>query len=112
MPLSRNLASYRDVRAVLAEAVKHRGGRYTLDSPQAAVRWRQRAYYFRKLEENPDLATMVLRLDGPVVVIEFEKLEGVFVGADGTQVDVEPANEFDEEAARLRAAIDSEGIEL
>lgn len=49
MALSRDLFTYADVRQVLEAALNVNGAVYTLPSPSAAMRWRQRAYYYRKL---------------------------------------------------------------
>lgn len=47
MPLSRNLALYSDIEAVLRKAREAGGAIYT--PSQSAVRWQQRAYMYRKL---------------------------------------------------------------
>ncbi len=49
MPLSTNVHSYDDVRAVLDAALEAEGARYELPTPGQAVYWRARAYYFRSL---------------------------------------------------------------
>lgn len=49
MSHSKNLGVYDDIRRVLDTAIEHQGGRYRLSNYKAAVRWRSRAYMFRKL---------------------------------------------------------------
>lgn len=68
MPLSKNLNTYADVKEILDTAHKAGGASYTLSSPNEALRWRQRAYYYRTLLFNRDSFTkydsMKLRLSG------------------------------------------------
>ena len=119
MPLSKSPRSYGDVKAVLDLALEHGGGRYETESPNAAVRWRLRAYYFRSLlgkQETPipgyvpstPYDEMFLTLDQEVVVIEFRKAKGTFTAPDGTKraitterLEEEAENEWSEAAAEL-----------
>ena len=48
MPLPRNLSAYADVEKVLRAALAAGGARVRAPSPNMALRWRQRAYTFRK----------------------------------------------------------------
>ena len=47
--MTRSLAMYEDVKKILDAAIATGGGTVTLASTGQAVRWRQRAYEFRKL---------------------------------------------------------------
>lgn len=47
--MKRSAAMYDDVRQILDSAIESGGGVVQLTSPGQAVRWRQRAYEFRKL---------------------------------------------------------------
>lgn len=47
--MNRTPAMYEDVKKILDSAIASGGGIVTLPTPGQAVRWRQRAYEFRKL---------------------------------------------------------------
>lgn len=49
MSLSNNIETYRDIEGYLNQALMAGGLRLTLPSAGSAIRWRQRAYNFRKL---------------------------------------------------------------
>lgn len=99
MSLTKNIYAYNDVRVVLESALSMGGARYDLGASGKAVRWRQRAYHYRKLlieadkAAHPDVPgyipstkwdTMSLTLDGTCVVIEFNKLTGEIRALDGS----------------------------
>jgi hypothetical protein len=82
---------------------------YTLTSPSAAIRWRARAYHFRKKTEVDAYKAIIFRIlpSAPnTVQIEQETL-GVFRNPQGEKVDLRSAEE--EEAANLAAQL---GIKL
>lgn len=104
MPLPKNLTAYNDVAPVLGAAMAANGGSYYLSTRGEAVRWRARAYMYRKvLQEAEDfsLADMILRMPqqtekGWLVRIERRKVEGI-LETDG------PAEITDEERAAIAA---------
>lgn len=58
MPLPKTIAAYEDVRKVLDQIIRTNSpGTLTFETRKAAVRWRQRAYYYRTLvrEDNARL---------------------------------------------------------
>jgi len=108
MAMSKALGMYADCRTAFDAVVLHRGGTFTFDSKSAALAFRQRAYYFRKLlhEEqsgnrvvhtSTPYDAIVIRMDpddGRKLRITNEVLRATFVADDGTVVafeDVSPA---------------------
>lgn len=56
--LSKSLGQYADIKPILDAALKSNGGRYRLATHAQAVRWRARAYYYRKLlQQQKDFLT-------------------------------------------------------
>jgi hypothetical protein len=89
MPLPKNPAVYAHVKQILDAALSHTKCVYTLPSPAAATRWRQEAYYFRRLSGSPAYDNFILRLDGPKVIIEKRAVPGTLTTEDGKRI--EPA---------------------
>ena len=112
MPLPDTINAYSDVRDVLDLARQRGGGVYRLPTAAEAVRWRLRAYTFRKLyrKENGGYSpydNMTLRLDGTAVSITINVPLGTFEDLSGEAVPVEDKHflehdELFEEAERLR----------
>lgn len=87
MGSSKNPRHYSHVQAVLDAALAQGGGRYQCDSDKAAIRWRQEAYYFRKLSQKlmqdtilmPGIIAptpydeMFLTVEGATVVIQLRE---------------------------------------
>lgn len=118
MPLSRNLGQYNDVRDVLDLALANGGGRYTLSSRKAAIRWRQRAYMYRSLlREDLEIRRkelgftvvtpydeVLITIDDNVAILTMSKMEGIFEplhGGPTVQPASAPADDLDAEAAAL-----------
>lgn len=112
MPLSSNVHSYDDIRAVLDSAQAAGGARYELETPGQAIYWRARAYYFRKLLYNlakerlegaPGMAPstpydrMKLTVEGCFVTIEFVKPQGKLTTLDGDPLSFASVEEVDED---------------
>lgn len=117
MPLTTNINAYADVAAVLVAAQEQNGGVYTLDTKSDAIRWRARAYQYRKLLFERDgftlYDTMVLTIrDETKVFIEFRKGgPGTLTSLDGEKVEVEePSVEdpYEEAAAELMKELDGD----
>jgi hypothetical protein len=100
--MSNKPEQYTDVAATLSAAVKKGGGKFKLSTPGQAIRWRQRAYYYRKLltkqgEPLGPLAHMTLRIEGDeptTVIIEFARLVGTLTDFNDVPItpdDKEPA---------------------
>lgn len=116
MPLSKNINQYQDIKRVLDTAVANGGARYKLPSDKAAVRWRLRAYYYRKLlqvslqEGNiipgytpaTPYDMMQLTLDGPIVIIKLKVEEGELLDEAGNPIDAAalPSEEDEDELTR------------
>ena len=93
MPFSANTRSYAHIAAVLDAAITAGGGRYTLESKKAAVRWRSQAYHYRMMLQREETAklglpgragatpydTMYLTLDDATVVIGVQSVKGTLV---------------------------------
>ena len=93
MGLTRNLAAYEHVRSVLEKALAHDELTYTLATPKEAIRWRQEAYYYRKLiaeTGNQKFANFVISIEGPAVIIRKRLVTGTITTQDGTRVDPAP----------------------
>jgi len=102
MALTKSLGAYADIRPVLDAAIARRGGHYILPTAQAAIRWAQRAYYYRTLlreqsrlrlgiegiEPTTPYDEIKLRREDNIVYIEFYTPIGTFIGPDGNAVDV------------------------
>ena len=56
MSLSKNLNAYADIKEILDKFVGSLGGQIAFARHQEAVRWRQRAYQFRKLAVENEAA--------------------------------------------------------
>lgn len=106
--LSTKLEQYGDVKTILEKVIKAGGGRFTLSSPGQAIRWRQRAYYFRTLTKRaqPGVLTpldrMMLRIekeDPNTVLIEFPHLTGTLTTLDGAPIAAEE-KEVDQDALK------------
>lgn len=104
MPLSRSLAAYYDVQQVFMTARKNGGIRYTLESEKAAIRWRQRAYYYRALLAKSDQEAhanvagylpstvwddVYLQCQDNVVLVTFGTLRGTITSLDGEALPLE-----------------------
>ena len=92
MPLPKNINTYADVASILIPARKEGGAEYTLDSRKEAIRWRQRAYYYRTLLFQRDGFTpydnMTLTLIGVgnVIKINFDIAVGTLRTLDGKEL--------------------------
>lgn len=102
MPLAKSLNSYYDVEQVLTTARKRGGLVYRFATSGAAVHWRSRAYYYRKLlatadaKQNPQILgyvpstewdDMVLTVDGASVRVAFGELKGQLETLDGQPIE-------------------------
>jgi len=87
MPLPKNPTAYAHVKQILDAALPHAKCVFTLPSREAAVRWRQEAYYFRRLSGSDVYADLMLRLDGPKVIIERKHVVGKLTTHDGTVIE-------------------------
>lgn len=114
--MKKSLAMYADIQTILDHALASGGGTFTLANRGDAVRWRQRAYEFRKFYrthvrtdgEPYDRLSFPRLIDGSCdVVIKVVEAKGIFTPAGGTPVPVKD-NPLLEEAKRLR---DSLGID-
>lgn len=98
MPLPKSLNSYFDIQRALEAARTVGGGLVQCNSRGAATRWRQRAYYYRKLLAHNQVAKhphilgfqsttewddMHLTLEGNNVRIAFGNFGFSLVGPDG-----------------------------
>lgn len=120
MPLPRNLNAYKDVKAVLDAAMDNLPAAYMLATPNAAIRWRQEAYYFRKLSqlgEDHRYDNLMFKVDGRKVLIENRSVVGVLTREDGKKIEVEPAEslseaeEFARNFAKQRLGLETDGDE-
>ncbi len=107
MPATANLAAYADVRAVFDQGLAlgfplH----YTLPTPQAAARWRFRAYSFRKRTAVREYQCIVMKIEAaePCTIVLEEELLGVLTDAEGVPVplDVDKIPSEDEMMKQLR----------
>lgn len=120
MPLSRNLGQYNDVKEVLDYAVANSGGRYIMADRKTAIRWRQRAYMFRKLlREDMEVrrATLgftvttpyddlLITLQDNIAVLTISKMQGRFERLDGTApADPNAVLESDDELEDIAAKL-------
>lgn len=85
------LGRYLDVQAILDAALAAGGGTYMLENHGAAVRWRQRAYEFRKafattVSHSPYDTLTLPRIDpdSAVVIIKRVETTGTFTPAGPT----------------------------
>lgn len=108
MPLSStDISLYSNERRILDAIVAAGGGTYTLPSPQAATKWRARAYMFRKLFRDLaaekyanlegfvpttpyDNLVMTIEKGSPAVIIRFRSLDGELTDLSGAKL--EPAS--------------------
>lgn len=87
MPLPKNPKAYAHVKQILDAALPHAKCVFTLPTHEAAVRWRQEAYYFRRLSGSEVYGDLMLRLDGPKVIIERKHVVGKLTAEDGTVIE-------------------------
>lgn len=88
--MTRRISLYQDVKAILDQALVAGGGSYELLDHGKAVRWRQRAYEFRKLYGETHMNSPYDQLTFPrlgptdqVVQIKRNETKGVFRPAVG-----------------------------
>lgn len=101
MPLPKNLSSYTHVKQILDAAVALPKCIYTLPTPAAATRWRQEAYYFRRLSGSKLYDNFILKVDGPKVIIEKRVVPGTLTTEDGTVVKPAEATDIDGELSEM-----------
>lgn len=101
MALSKSLASYTDVKAILDACVRAGGGRYRLETAGRATQWRHRANAYRNLLRKQHqvvesivpptpydhLIFRIYKEDPTVVVIEVNAPTGQLEGFDGKPLD-------------------------
>ncbi len=95
MPLPKSLSSYTHVKQILDAALPHAKCTFTLPSPAAAVRWRQEAYYFRRLMQqsgNPIYDNFILKIDGAKIHFEKRAIPGTLTAEDGTEIKPQDAD--------------------
>ena len=90
MPLSNKPSAYRDVERAFQAAVEHGGGRLEFTLYGKAVHFRQRAYKYRNLINNPEYDAMTIRLTKTIEgggILEFNPttIEATFFAPDGTE---------------------------
>lgn len=111
MAQTRNLFMYSDIKQVLDTVIEAGGGRFIptdrsgQPSKSAAIRWRFRAYFFRKLaldlerqrvgdvpghQPRTPYDTWTFDLDGDAVVIRPLAVKGNLFGLDGKPLTVGP----------------------
>jgi len=113
-----SLAMFEDVKEILDQALASGGGEVTLASPGQAVRWRQRAYQFRKLMRGKvdysiyDRLTLNKLEDGSAVVtIKVIQQAAVFApAADGIPVKL-PEPTLKKPSARLRKVATTDDLQ-
>jgi hypothetical protein len=86
MPLSKNLSAYAHIKQILDAALSHPKLIWTLPSKKAAIRWRQEAYYYRKLSGNPLYDNYILRIEDANVIIERREVVGVLKTPEGKEI--------------------------
>ena len=101
MPLSKNLSAYQHVKQILDAALPHAKCTFTLPTSSAAIRWRQEAYYFRKLSGSPAYDNLIFRLDGLKVIIEKRVIPGVLTTHDGTTIEPAATSELDGDLSEM-----------
>ncbi len=93
MPLPKNINTYADVAAILEPSREEGGAEYTLGSRKEAIRWRQRAYYYRTLLYQRDgftpydNMTLTLLGLGNVVEINFDITKGILRSLKGKKIE-------------------------
>lgn len=122
MPLSKNLNTYHDVVAVLTTMRKQGGGEYELPSHGAAVTWRLRAYYYRKLLTEAAIKRagsvrgfvpttawddLYLTIEGNVVKIAFGKPTGKLRDNEGNEIPIDWVEVAPAEAENILATVDA-----
>lgn len=126
MPLSKNIKNYQHIGQVLDAALKAGGGRYILPTEKAARRWRQEAYYYRKLFEEEQRVRLgfasgiavrtpydriLLTIEGTMVVIRERELEGQLRGEDGKVIPLEEPRKLAEDEPILGEDVLQEAAE-
>lgn len=118
MPAPRTLGAFADVKTVLDAALRANGGTYRLRTHGAAIKWRQRAYQYRKLlldiAERNDITGLVpastpydgleLRIEGSAVIIAPREPVGEFIPASGPAINLEEVKKETEENEFTEAA--------
>ena len=104
MPLPTDLNAYADVKTVLDAALVHNGGSYKFQTRNEAMRWRARAYQFRRLlvqhpyMENP-YTRLILTIGksdtDTTVLITIAQPTGEFTTPDGKTVDLGPGEDIE-----------------
>lgn len=118
MALSKSLSAYSDVARVFTVASEKGEAAYRLSSPNAAIRWRQRAYYYRKLLAEagyPSFSEFELVIppeDKSLVKIRPIELEGIILDGEGNPVKDIPEQAGDPEYQKLLGEAEALAKEL
>ena len=99
MGMSNHIGAYADIEAVLSTALANGSATYQCESPGKAIRFCQRAYFYRKLLHRLQAARlsnildarptatpydgMILRREGERVTISFGQVLGVLLDGEG-----------------------------
>jgi len=93
MPMPKDPNAYPTERMVFEAAVANDGARYTLESEKAAAYFRHRMNRFRSLVSamgNLRYSNLVLRLDGPTIILKPAKISGNLTSLSGDAVSYVP----------------------
>ena len=72
MPLPTNFGAYSDITALLNQCIaSHSGAALRFETPGKATRWRQRAYYMRKLHKADMAAAGIVAPISPYDSLQF-----------------------------------------
>lgn len=114
MPLSPNIKNYLHIAQVLDAAIGAGGGRYVCESEGQARRWRQMAYYYRRLYEEDKRARlgfpkgtvvetpydkMLLQIEGRNVIITEHEVKGRLETVEGKAIELAPMRRFADPAS-------------
>lgn len=91
MPLPKNLNAYANVKAILDAALDNLPAKYMVATHNEAVRWRQEAYYFRKLSQlggDTRYDSLMFKLDDNRIIIESRSVTGTLTREDGKVVEI------------------------
>src|SRR5690242_8677987 len=113
MAHSANLAAYEDIKMIFDNAIQSGlPAYYELPSREAAIRWRSRAYHFRKQTSVEEYQSLIFKIarSRPREVIIGREVVGVLRNANREEVPLTPATSEDKlEAERLAKEL---GIKL
>lgn len=107
MPLPKSIHAYGHIQQVLDAALPLEKSTFSVESAKAATRWRQEAYYYRRLcQDKGDhrYDSIFIQIKGNVLHIGRRAIAGKLQTPDGRHVAVAPERALGEREEKMQNA--------